>query len=1024
MSDAPDSAPKQKAQGTAKQAAASKVRKQGESASSGSANQQQGKQPESSTAGSSTQQPAGPTPSGSSTQQSSQGREPQSGGGADTESHAGPSGRLQADLDLTRTCEDLVDSFRRGQAQKGATLLALAAALRVGTHDQGVDGDAVETAFESYCAQVDEIAKYHDENRPNDSGEGTQPRGDTPEEDRGRPETLSKSKGKRRAHRSASRSPSKSRSRSRSTTRSSDEDEQPAKRQKQDPSLFAWASANSVAESSLRPELQETLKLLRNHEKDLKFAKASLRNLVGVPEFPEAEWTNVLLGKPVNLNHVLSGQYTLEQDEKHVEKFGLVELSYRTATPSKIVKNAGDWIIAWQRTTAATLYAFPHRRAELDGYYLHIFGLFSAIHASHHNCILDYDRRVRKRVAAMRTLLLTDTHEFADLRDQFINIFGASTSHASEESKKRAGSNRKPHDEEACYVPDSILNDPVINDTLRSRPDLFKIVTPIKIDVFENLLSDHPNPAFIASVVKGLREGFWPFADGRPDQYPDTWDEARPPLIDEHARQFLRDQRDEEIALGRYSPAFGSDLLPGMFSMPIHVVSKPHSDKLRLINNLSAGKYSLNGMIRPESIKGAVLDGLPALGHEYRKLKAAHPGEDIIFWKSDVSQAYHRMPMSPYWQIFQVVTIDGQRHVDRCNTFGGRASLRVWLAFYCCVAWIAVVKRRITSLVSYVDDNAGVQLCRLVQWYIAYGMYVPKDQCTLLILWDDLGLRHDRPKQIHGLREDYVGFEVDTTTSHATLPPDARHKLLDALEAFCAPTHGRRRTLAEFQSLAGYVNWALNVFPLLCPALSSLYAKIANKTRRFATIHVNNAIRQELSWMATHVRALPGIRILSTNVWSPADLSPGSLDDEFVMTDASGRGLGLYFPWQHLGFHATLPQDAPTGAIFFFEALAICAAIHKIPIWHRAGRIIRRIGILSNNTNAVSIFQSLRAEPLYNPILISAIDVLLTHGVEHRVDHVPGEYNVVADALSRGNLDVARAIDPLITILPFQPPTL
>ena len=39
-----------------------------------------------------------------------------------------------------------------------------------------------------------------------------------------------------------------------------------------------------------------------------------------------------------------------------------------------------------------------------------------------------------------------------------------------------------------------------------------------------------------------------------------------------------------------------------------------------------------------------------------------------------------------------------------------------------------------------------------------------------------------------------------------------------------------------------------------------------------------------------------------------------------------------------------------------------------------------------------------------------------------RVDHIPGKLNVVADALSRGQLDVARAVDPLIKFFTFTPP--
>ena len=135
------------------------------------------------------------------------------------------------------------------------------------------------------------------------------------------------------------------------------------------------------------------------------------------------------------------------------------------------------------------------------------------------------------------------------------------------------------HDPVPDVLPD-VRSDPIIAATLAACSDLFKIVTPIKTDVFQNLLSDHPNQPFVRSVCRGLREGFWPYADEKPDTYPDTWDEVRPPLSDDRACQFLRDQRDEEIALDCYSPAFGTDLLPGMYSMPVHVVPKPHSEKL------------------------------------------------------------------------------------------------------------------------------------------------------------------------------------------------------------------------------------------------------------------------------------------------------------------------------------------------------------------------------------------------------------------------------------------------------------
>lgn len=58
-------------------------------------------------------------------------------------------------------------------------------------------------------------------------------------------------------------------------------------------------------------------------------------------------------------------------------------------------------------------------------------------------------------------------------------------------------------------------------DTISSHRDLFAIVTPIKVDVFENYLADHPNQDLVKFICHGLREGFWPNACA-PSNYPVT----------------------------------------------------------------------------------------------------------------------------------------------------------------------------------------------------------------------------------------------------------------------------------------------------------------------------------------------------------------------------------------------------------------------------------------------------------------------------------------------------------------------
>jgi len=123
-------------------------------------------------------------------------------------------------------------------------------------------------------------------------------------------------------------------------------------------------------------------------------------------------------------------------------------------------------------------------------------------------------------------------------------------------------------------VPNSELLNPVPNSTISSHPHLFKIVMPIKVDRFEQLLQTHPNRPLVESVCRGLREGFWPFATFD-DTAPDTWDNSAR-LLEGPNLDFALRQRDEEIREDRFSGAFGPDLLPGMYSMPIGIIPKPH----------------------------------------------------------------------------------------------------------------------------------------------------------------------------------------------------------------------------------------------------------------------------------------------------------------------------------------------------------------------------------------------------------------------------------------------------------------
>ncbi|KAJ7709057.1 hypothetical protein B0H17DRAFT_906946, partial [Mycena rosella] len=142
--------------------------------------------------------------------------------------------------------------------------------------------------------------------------------------------------------------------------------------------------------------------------------------------------------------------------------------------------------------------------------------------------------------------------------------------------------------------------------------------------------------------------------------------------------------------------------------------------------------------------------------------------------------------------------------------------------------------------------------------------------------------------------------------------------------------------------------------------------------------------------------------------------------------------LGFYIPVAGLGYQSKPPTTGPKGPIFYLEAFCICWCLHQIAeLVHANGSIVlRRIVIWTDSSNTYDIFNSLRALPLYNKILKSAIDVLVSNDFKLRVLLLPGKKNIVADALSRWKNGVAldKHLGLLIDtsknlpIIPFTPP--
>jgi hypothetical protein len=419
-------------------------------------------------------------------------------------------------------------------------------------------------------------------------------------------------------------------------------------------------------------------------------------------------------------------------------------------------------------------------------------------------------------------------------------------------------------------------------------------------------------------------------------------------------------------------------------------------------------------MIDRADVVGAKMDSISDLIGALLRYRRDHPNTALILFKSDVSAAYRRLPLHPLWQIKQIVTIDQIRHVDRCTSFGGRGSCRDYTAFMGLVLWIAIFVKLLADLFGYIDDNFSFDEEGNVAWYEPYGCYYPSKQTSLLELWDEIGLPHDKAKQEYAPVLRIIGFMVDPNLMRVTMDEEDRSRLISQISGFTATAPGgTRRTLREFQQLAGWVNWSFNVFPMLKPALSNVYAKLAGKSESHAKIFVSKAVVKDLDWFLSHVRVSNGVYLFEDVDWNihQADVT--------VYSDACLSGLGFFFEHSRNGYQCIIPRDPPKNTIYYFEALAVVSAVDAAT---RLTSVPARLLVFCDNTNTVDMFHSLRALPPYNDLLKFTVSKLIKFKISLRVAHISGIDNVVADSLSRFKNTQAIAECPGLTISDFQPP--
>jgi len=200
--------------------------------------------------------------------------------------------------------------------------------------------------------------------------------------------------------------------------------------------------------------------------------------------------------------------------------------------------------------------------------------------------------------------------------------------------------------------------------------------------------------------------------------------------------------------------------------------------------------------------------------------------------------------------------------------------------------WITIYVYLYPDLLHYMNDAWLYEMDITLAYYEPYDAWYPQKQVKLLLLYDELRLPHAKNKQVFGHSLEIIGLVVNPIKMTISMSEPSHNDLVTAIQAFIDTSKSRRRPLIEWQRILGWINWGLNAYPLIRPALQPAYAKISGKQISRAQLYLNCTVIHHFVWLAEMIESSNGIHMLDAVEWVQTDA------DLIIYSDASLSGLG------------------------------------------------------------------------------------------------------------------------------------
>ena len=457
----------------------------------------------------------------------------------------------------------------------------------------------------------------------------------------------------------------------------------------------------------------------------------------------------------------------------------------------------------------------------------------------------------------------------------------------------------------------------------------------------------------------------------------------------------LREYAAEGLAMGAVKGPFASRAELGSFLQaagvphrhmhfnPRGVVPKP--GKLgRLIDDKSfGGELSINHWVDVSATETVRYDRVQAVTSLLREARRRWPGEPLKVLKLDISAAFRHLLLRVHDWWLGCFELEGEFFVDVACPFGMVSSV-FWFGVFSS-AFRRAARRLGVLMAVYVDDFFMVAPERLACAH----------RDTISCMVRDVGFSLSAAKLAKdGAPADaveFIGIVVDVVSWEFRV---SSSRLEDTLALVRAFRRRRSASLRDFQRLAGKLLWVSQVVPRSRLYVTRILAAFAGLRLGHHRARVTASVRADLDWWLAFLPHFNGVQAIPSDV---------VYEDPGLFTDAADSGfggvdleVGCHFLGQWAASETTDALDINVRELWTVYMLVAAGC-------RRYAR--RNLVVHVDNQAACAWINTWRCGSEAGAVVLRALSLLLArHSIRLRAAYIASADNVLADALSRGDL--------------------